>query len=191
MAMTGTTSPSPARWRRSRSTSSPTSPLRVPSIRILPAGPFFRRRAPVPVEPHHVAVLGQQHFRPPRDLRRDPGVPGQLAVLPMYRHEVLRPDQGQDEFELFLAAVARHMDVLHAGGDDLGPPPGDVVHHPADRLLVAGDLPGREHDDVVRVQLDVPVVVDRDARQRRLRLPLRPRAQADDVLTGSLRRRCP
>src|SRR5262249_37271624 len=46
IARTGTTRPSPARWRRSRSTSSPTSPLRVPSMRIRPAGTFSTIRAP-------------------------------------------------------------------------------------------------------------------------------------------------
>ena len=83
------------------------------------------------------------------------------------------------------------MDVLDALVDDVGPALRDVVHHPADRLLVAGNLPRREHHDVVLVELRVPVVVDRDPRQRRLRLALRP--GADDrrrPATGSRACRC-
>jgi hypothetical protein len=61
-------------------------------------------------------------------------------------------------------------------------PPRDVVHHAADRLLVAGNLASGEDDDVLAVQLDVAVVVDRDAGKRRLRLTLRAGADAHDVL---------
>ncbi len=118
-------------------------------------------------------------------------MPGELPVLPVYRHEVARPDQRQHELQLFLAAVPGHVDVLDPLVDDLGAAPGDVVHHPADGLLVARDLPRREHHDVVGLELDVAVVVDGDPRQRRLRLALRPGADADDVLRrGSCARRC-
>jgi hypothetical protein len=50
----------------------------------------------------------------------------------------------------------------------------DVVHHAADGALVAGNRRApREDDGVVLGQLDVPVIVDGDARQRRHRLALR------------------
>ena len=52
----------------------------------------------------------------------------------MYRHEVPRPDQGQHQLQLFLAAVAGHVDVFDAFVDDVGAAAGDVVHHPADGL---------------------------------------------------------
>ena len=116
------------------------------------------------------------------DERRHAGVPGQLPVLTMYRHEEPRLHEGKHQFQLFLAAVAGDVDVLLAVGDDVGAPAGDVVHHPADGLLVAGDDPGREDDDVVRVELDVPVVVDGDAGQGGQRLALRAGAEAEDVL---------
>ena len=70
-------------------------------------------------------------------------------------------------------------------------PARDVVHHPADRLLVAGNLPRRKHHHVVLVELRVPVVVDGDPRERRLRLSLR--SGADDrrrPATGSSGCRC-
>ncbi len=57
-----------------------------------------------------------------------------------------------------------------------------MVHHPADGLLVARNFTRREHHDVLRLQPDVPVVVDGDPRERRLRLPLGAGAQAHDVL---------
>ena len=66
--------------------------------------------------------------------------------------------------------------------DHVGPPPGDVVHHPADCLFVARNLPRREHHHVVVLNLDVPVIVDGDPRQRGLRLSLRAGADDDDVL---------
>ena len=56
---------------------------------------------------------------------------------------------------------------------------------------IAFSLPGidarREHHRVVRPELDVPVVVDRDARQRRHRLALRAGRQAQHVLRGVVR----
>ena len=78
-------------------------------------------------------------------MRGHAGMPRELAVLPVYRHEEAWPDQGQHEFQLFLAAVSGYVDVLETLVDDLGPPAGDVVHHPADGFFVAGDFPGREH----------------------------------------------
>ena len=57
-----------------------------------------------------------------------------------------------------------------------------MVHHPADRLLVARNFTSREHDDVLGVETDVAVVVDGDSGKRRLRFPLGARAQADHVL---------
>src|SRR5262245_57272497 len=109
------------------------------------------------VDTDDVAVLGQYHLRARRDGLRDPGVARELAVLPMYRHEELRPDQRKHELELFRAAVPRDMDVLDALVDDVAPALRDVVHHPPDRLLVPRDLPRREHDHVVFADLRVAV----------------------------------
>ena len=69
---------------------------------------------------------------------------------------------------------------------------GKVVHHPADRLFVAGDGARGNARPIALLQLDVPVIVDGDARQRRVGLALRAGDEADDVLRreGSARR-CP
>ena len=48
---------------------------------------------PLVVEPQQVAVFGQQDAGGPGHPGGDPGVPRELPVLSMYRHEVLRPDQ--------------------------------------------------------------------------------------------------
>ena len=74
------------------------------------------------------------------------------------------------------------MDVLDALVDHVGAAPREVVDHAADRLLVAGNRARREHDRVVGADLDVAVIVDRDARQRRHRLALRAGRQAQHVL---------
>ena len=95
----------------------------------------------VVVELHDVAVLGQQDLAASvaagEHALGDPRVLRQLAVLAVDRHEVARPDQRQHQLQLFLAAVAGDVDVLDALVDHVGAAAGDVVHHPADRLLVA------------------------------------------------------
>ena len=57
-----------------------------------------------------------------------------------------------------------------------------MIHHPPDSFLVARDLPGRKHHDIVTLELYVTMVVDRDPRKRRLRLTLRAGADTDDIL---------
>ena len=141
MATTGTTRPSSARCRRSRSTSSPTSPVRVPSISTRPTGALPASRAPVPsncsTSPFSARSTSGFGSRPGEHAAGDPRVLRQLAVLAVDRHEVARPDQRQHQLQLFLAAVARDVDVLDALVDDVGAAPREVVHHAADRLLVA------------------------------------------------------
>src|SRR5216683_3075230 len=96
IATTHTTSPSSARWRRSRRTSSATSPVRVK----------------VP----DIAVFGQQDVR----LRIAAGehaagharVLRELAKLAVNGNEVPGSHERQHELQLFLAAVPGHMDVL-------------------------------------------------------------------------------
>ena len=120
-----------------------------------PARRHLARQPPaLVVEPDHVAVFGEQDLRcrratPGSAIR---GVPGELAVLAVYRHEVARPDQGKHQFQLFLAPMPGNVDVLEAFVDELGAAPGDVVHHPANRLLVARNLTRREHDHVLGVR---------------------------------------
>ena len=46
------------------------------------------------IEPDDVAVLGEDDLRAPGHAAGNPRVPGKLAVLPVYRHEVARSDQG-------------------------------------------------------------------------------------------------
>ena len=75
--------------------------------------------------------------------------------------------------------------------DDVGAAAGDVVHHPADRFFVAGDGPRREHDDVAGASLTWRWSSMAIRGRAAMRLALRARAQADDVLRRrSLRHRC-
>ncbi len=148
-----------------------------------PAGRDLAGQPPaILVEPDEVTVFGQKDLRVSRHTGSHPGMPGKLAVLPVYRHEEARPDQGKHQFQLFLAAMPGHVDVFDPLVNDLGPPPGDVVHHPANRLLVAWNFTRGEDDDVFALQSDVPVVVDRDPGEGRLGLALGPRANTDKVL---------
>ncbi len=143
------------------------------------------------VEAHAVAVLGEQHPAGGRqsagDHLGDAGVAGELPELAVHRHEVARPHQRQHQLELVDAAVPRDVDVPRVLGHDLDLALGQVVDHPANRPLVAGNGAGREHHGVVGPERHVPVLVDGDARQRRLRLALRSGDQADDVAGGEAR----
>ena len=133
-----------------------------------------------------VAVLGEHDLGPRiaslEDPRRDAAVLRQLAIFAVHRDEEPRLDQRQHQLQFLFAAVARDVDVLDAFVDHVGAAAGEVVDDPADRLLVAGNRSRRQHDGVVRPDLDVAVIVDRDARQRRHRLALRAGREAEDVL---------
>ena len=145
----------------------------------------------LPIELDDVAVLGEQHLQlavgPRHDAFRDARMLRQLPVLAVNRHEVARADQRDHQLQLLRGPVARHVDVLHVRRDDVGAAPRDVAHRPGNRLLVARNRPRREHDDVVGRELDEAVVVDGNARQRRLRLALRAGGDAQHVLRGVVR----
>ena len=51
---------------------------------------------PLAVESQDVPVLGHHHRRFWADGRSHAGMPGKLAILTVYRHEVARPDQGNE-----------------------------------------------------------------------------------------------
>ena len=90
MATTGTTRPSSARWRRSRSTSSPTSPVRVPSMRMRPDRRLARDARAGRVEVQDVAVLGEEDLGPGRARQKRAGdarAGAKLAVLAVNRDE--------------------------------------------------------------------------------------------------------
>ena len=147
---------------------------------------LLREAGPVPVELDDVAVLRQEDLQlavgPAHDALRHPRMLGELAVLAMDRHEIAWLDQREHELQLLGAGVSRHVHVLHVVGDHGGPAPGDVAHRPRDCLLVARDRPRREHYRIVGTDLDVAMVVDGDAGQRRPRLALRPGSEAEHVL---------
>src|SRR4029079_17937181 len=90
----------------------------------------------VVIEANHIAVFRQQDLRRSRNSGRHPGVPGELPVLSMYRHEMARSDERKHELELLLATMAGDMDVLVSFGNDLCVAPRNVIDDPADRLLV-------------------------------------------------------
>jgi hypothetical protein len=116
-----------------------------------------RQPAPLIVEPDDVAVLRQQDLGAPGDPAGNPGMPGKLAVLTVYRHEVARSDQGEHEFQLFFAAVPGNMDVFETLHRWLGSPLRNMVHHSAVAFSLPefraprGDRPRFRH---------VPVVID-------------------------------
>ena len=79
------------------------------------------------VELNDVAVLCQQNLDVTVCAAHDPGryprVLRKLPILAMDRDEVARPDQREHELQLFSRAVARHVDMLQVGRDDVGAAP--------------------------------------------------------------------
>ena len=73
---------------------------------------------------------------------RETGVQDQVAVLAVNWHEVFRPDQGDHEFEFFLARMSGHVNQLVMPPDDIGAKPEEVVDGAADQFLVAWDRGG-------------------------------------------------
>ena len=105
---------------------------------------------------------------------RQCGVPGQLPVLAVNRHEVARTHQVQNQLQLFRAGVPGDVHRrIHGSVNHVGAPPRDVIDHPVDRLLVTGNDARAQNDGVARLQREMLVIIDGDARQRGHRLALR------------------
>src|SRR5215469_13873205 len=139
-----------------------------------PRGDALRAaRAPARIEREDVAVL-QEVAAAGRDadLAGEVEMAHEVAVLPVHRHEVPRPDQVQDQLQLLLRGVARDVDRRVAAVVDDRPAAIEVVHQARDGALVPRDDARRQHDDVARRERHLLVVVHGDADQRRRRLGL-------------------
>ena len=125
------------------------------------------------IETETVAIFQHEHrCAATGDSLRDARVTHQIPVLTVYRHEVARSDQGEHQFQLFDAPMARHVNRSVTLVNDFGPPTGDVVHQAPYGPLVARYGAGREHDHILRLQLDVTMVVHGDPGERGKRLTL-------------------
>ena len=124
------------------------------------------------IGPHldHLAALDDQHIGV-RDSRlaRDARVQHQVPIFAMHRHEELRPDQGEHQLEVFLAAVARDVHIAQVGVDHIGAQPEKVIDDVVDQLLVTGDRRGREHHGVAGHNLKLRMLARCQARQHRAR----------------------
>jgi hypothetical protein len=76
------------------------------------------------------------------------------------------------------------VDVLDAFVNHVGAATGDVVDDASDGDFVSRNGPRRQHDGVIRTDLHVPVIVDRNPRQGRHRFALRAGRHAQHVLGG-------
>ena len=100
------------------------------------------------------------------------GVLAQVFLLSVNRDKVLGPGQRLHQFQLFLAGVAGHVHVVHALVDHRAILLEQLIHHGAHGLLVAGDGPGGNDDEVVGVDGHLPVVGKGHAGQGGHGLPL-------------------
>src|SRR3954464_11372564 len=140
--------PSFASARRSRSTTSPTSPTDRPSTYTYPAGTGWARAGdrraaacgPVGEDLDRRAVLDDEHV-----LRQHPGLDGEPPVLDqhpelaVHRDEVLGLRHAQHQLQLFLAGVAGDVCALDRVVVDVGTGLEQVVDGPRDVFLVARD----------------------------------------------------
>ena len=108
----------------------------------------------------------------------------ELPIRAMNRNEVSRFDQSHDQLQLFFAGMAAHMDgrLTAVRIIDLRAPAVEVIHHAADRALVAGNLAGRKNDGITLLDLEILVIVERQPRQRRHRLALASAGHDADLL---------
>ena len=107
----------------------------------------------------------------------------QLPVLAVDRNEIFRLHQIDDQLQLFLAGVSADVDRRRRSVvvDHVRLAPEQVIDHPVDGLLVAGNDARRQHHGVALFDLGVLVIVHRGARERRHRFALRPADQHADL----------
>src|SRR5712692_226550 len=125
----------------------------------------------------------QDFFRDSSELVGERRVAEQMPVFAMNGNEILRLDELQDQFLLFLAGVAGN--VNRSAGIvvvDERPAPEHVVKHPENRFLIPrNDARGKNHA-VIFVHGNEAVIVHRDPRKRRHRLSLAAARQNDQPL---------
>ena len=168
MAMIGTTTPSSARCRRSRittssiSSSEPESTITRPAVhRLAPV------RAAVGREFDGLAAFEQENLpRNRSDLLGERGVAEKLPVFAVHRNEILGPHELQQDFHFFLARVAGNVNRRRAPAFvvDQNAPAEEMIDHPEDRFLVSGNDSRGQYDGVVFGDAEQPVIVHRDPR---------------------------
>ena len=94
-----------------------------------------------------------------------------VAHLAMDRDDDLRPDPVVHRRQLGPAGMAGDVDRRLAVGDHVDALAGQLVLDAADRDLVAGDLLGREDDEIAAVELQL-VLLEGDPGERGARLAL-------------------
>ena len=121
----------------------------------------------------HMADAGDQHvFGVDAHLAGQAGVLVQHPGLAVEGDHKFRAGQGQHHFQLFLAGVAGDVKVVAAPVNHLGPLGEQLVNDLGDGQLVAGNG-GRGHDDqIVGVDVNLPVLGEGHAVQGAHLLPL-------------------
>ena len=115
---------------------------------------------------------------------RGEGVLFQLLVFAVDRQEILGSGQGQHQLLLFLAGVARDVDVVHALIDHLGAQQQQAVDDLGDALFVAGDGVGRDDDEIPRAHPHLAVAAGRHPGQSAQRLALAAGGDQDHLVGG-------
>ena len=115
---------------------------------------FAQLLRPVGGKPDEVAILLDDAMRNAA-CSGEAGMLHHVAHLAMDRDDDLRPDPVVHRRQLGPAGMAGDVDRRLAVGDHVNSLAGELVLDPPDRDLVAGDLLGREDDEVAAVELQL------------------------------------
>ena len=133
------------------------------------------------------AVLQQDHVVGlDAALARQLPVLEQMAVLPVYGHEIFRPHRAQQFAQFVTVGVARGVDGPHALVQDRGPQAIHLVDEARHGLDVAGDH-ARAHDHgVALADAELAVAAQHHARQRGQRFALGAGHHQHQLLVGQV-----
>lgn len=88
-----------------------------------------------------------------------------MLVLTVHRNEKFRAHQVHHQFQLILASMAGHMDLIHFFVHDIGSQLQQLIDHPAYQLFVSWNWRSRNNNQIVLRHLHLPVIAARHAGQ--------------------------
>jgi hypothetical protein len=148
-----------------------------------PGGNRFGPAGTARIDCQHVTIFQQESvFRSHAGRLGQSPMLDQMAVFTVHGDEVPRADQPEHQLEFLLTGMSGHVNPCPGGVVHLGAAPVDVVDHVADRSLVAWNDAGREDHRVVRLHVDLPVITNSDANQRRQRFALAAGGEQRDLV---------
>ena len=89
----------------------------------------------------------------------------QMAVFPVNRHKILRPNQRMHQLQFFLTRVPGNVNVRDIRIDDLRSLLQKLIYHIGNRLFISGNRTGGKDDDVIFSDLNGFMIIGRHSRK--------------------------